>query len=81
MMAVASRIPMYRGLLSAPAEDIYDVRAMPVNHHGGALMFEIVDATADECIALRLEVGDERGYIRVPGKPRFYGLRTRGDAY
>ena len=60
-MITISRQPARQGsLCRGPAEHVDDVRAVPVDDYRGALMFQIVDTAADELVALRLEVGDER---------------------
>ena len=54
------------------------MQAVPVDDYRSALVIQVVDASADEFIALWLEIGDDRRNIRVTGKPRLHGVLVRG---
>jgi hypothetical protein len=60
VITIARQLARQGSLGGRPAEHVDDVRAVPVDDNGGALMFQVVDTPADEFIALWLEVGDER---------------------
>src|SRR5580700_3824390 len=60
VITVACRALWHAAAICGPTEDVDDVPAVLVNHNCRALMIEVIGAAADEAIALRGEVGDER---------------------
>jgi hypothetical protein len=60
VITIPRQLARQRPLYGGPAEDVDDVRAVPVDDYRGALMFQVVDTAADKLEALWLEVGDER---------------------
>src|SRR5579859_7747412 len=77
-IAVARRLRRQPALISRPTEYVDDVRTMLIDHHGRALMSEIIRAAADQRVALGGIIGDDGRNIRMAREPGLHGVLIRG---
>src|ERR1700733_11457384 len=78
MISIAGRVLWHAVPRRRPTEYVDDVRTVLVDNRRGALMIKIIRATADESIALAVEVGDHRRYIGMTREPRLYRVPVGG---